>query len=206
MADRPHLIDQLGGESNPARAVSRPQTAHLRSSPHAPEHSRKPHVDRSPQLRLRAVARSALGALGARRRLAVAEIDAAPPMSQIEADDAGNELSGPSPTRAPALRRSPPPPAHSCHMSRRRARLGSCARATARELRPSHAGLHSHYRAARQPAGDGSRCSAPPTSRDDNRWPRATTRERCAAHASHAMLGAARAPRQPGAPGRLPRR
>ena len=199
MADRPHLIDQLGGESNPARAVSRPQTARLRSSPHAPEHSRKPHVDRSPQLRLRAVARSALGALGARRRLAVAEIDAAPPMSQIEADDAGNELSGPSPTRAPALRRSPPPPAHSCHMSRRRARLGSCARATARELRPSHAGLHSHYRAARQPAGDGSRRSAILTSRYDDHWPRIAPCDRHSSHASHATLSAARAPRRPAA-------
>ena len=41
----------------------RPQTAHPRSSPHAPKHSRKPHVDRSPQRILRAVARSALGAL-----------------------------------------------------------------------------------------------------------------------------------------------
>ena len=59
---------------------------------------------------------------------------------------------------------------------------------------------------ARQPAGDGSRRSAPPTSRDDNRWPRAATRERCAAHASHAMLGAARAPRQPAAAKRSTRR
>ena len=70
---------------------------------------------------------------------------------------------------------------------------------TACELRHSHAGLHSHYRAARQPAGDGLRRNAPPTSRDDDRWLRAATREPSAAHVSHAILGAARAPRQPAA-------
>ena len=120
-------------------------------------------------------------------------------MPQIEAGDRGDEPIGSSPTRALALRRSALPPARFCLSSRQRARLGSCAIATACKLRPSHAGLHSHYRAARQPDGDGSRRSTPPTSRDDNRWPRAATRERFTAHASHATLGAARAPRQPAA-------
>jgi hypothetical protein len=145
----------------------RPQTAHPRSSPHTPKHSRKPHVDRSPQRRLRAVARSALGALGARRRLIRAEIDAAPPTPGIEADDGENELGGSSPTRALALRRSPPPPARSRHSSRRRARLSSRAAATACEFRRSHAGLQSQSRALEPPAGDGSRRSAASTSRYD---------------------------------------
>ncbi len=77
--------------------------------------------------------------------------------------------------------------------------LSSRAIATACELRPSHAGLRSYCEAAEPPAGDGSRRSAPPTSRDDHRWSRAATHEPSAAHASHAMLGAARAPRQPAA-------
>ena len=137
------------------RTEAQPQTAR-RSKPSA-------HIE----------SRRALGPRrsGARRRLIRAEIDAAPPTPQMEAHEWGNELVGSSPTRALALRRSPPPLTHSCHISHRRARLSSRAAATACELRPSHAGLHSHYRAARQPDGDGSRRSAPPTSRDDNRWP-----------------------------------
>ena len=141
--------------------------AHARSSPHASKHSSKPQVDPSPQRRLRAVARSALGALGAHRRLIKAEINAAPPTPDIEADDWENELGGSSPTRALLLPRSPPLSARSRHSSRRRARLGSCAAATACELRLSHAGLQSQSRALEPPAGDGSHRSATPTSRYD---------------------------------------
>jgi hypothetical protein len=177
----------------------RPQAAHTRRPPPALKHSRKSRLDPRPQRRLRAIARSALSARAACIWLILAKIDAAPPMPQIEAGDRGDEPIGSSPTRALALRRSALPPARFCLSSRQRARLGSCAIATACKLRPSHAGLHSHYRTARQPSGDRLRRSAPPTSRDDDRWPRAATREPSAAHASHAMLGAARAPRQPAA-------
>lgn len=173
--------------------------AHSHSSPHAPKHSSKQQVDPSPRRRLRAIACSALSAHTECRQLILAKIDATPPTPPIEADDRGDEPIGSSPSQSLALRRSAPPSARSCRSSRRRAHLSSCAVATAYECRPSHAGLRSYCQAAEPPAGDGSRRSATATSRDDHRWPRAATHEPSAAHASHPMLGAARAPRQPAA-------
>ena len=102
-----------------------------------------------------------------------------------------------SSNRAPALRRSPRPPARSCHSSRRRARLGSCLAVTTRVWRPSHAGFHSHCRTPQPPADSGTRPSATSTSRAGKRWPKVVSHERSVAHSGHVVSTAARARQQP---------
>ena len=193
-----HLIASI--DTTPASATKhelQPQTALPRRPPHAPAHSSKQRLGPSPWRQLRAIARPTLSALATCRRLIPAENNKAAPPPAIAADDGGDVPSASSSSRAPALRRSPRPPARSCHSSRRRARLGSCTAATAHEWRPLHAGLHSHCRALEPPAGDGSRRSATHTSRYNDCWPRIAPQDHSAAHASHVVPAAVRAPRKP---------
>ena len=146
---------------------------------------------------MRAVARSALLAQPTRRRLIEAKVDDAPPPPAIAAKMGGDVLSVSSPTQALALPRSPRPPAHSCHSSRRRARLGSCLAVTTRVWRPSHAGFHSHCRTPQPPDDSGTRRSATSTSRADKRWPKFVSHERSVAQSGHVVFTAARARQQP---------